>query len=45
MLVVHVHAHVRAGRVADFLAATRVNAQASLGEFPADGAGWASNNP
>ncbi len=32
MLVVHVHAHVRAERVADFLAATRVNARASLGE-------------
>jgi autoinducer 2-degrading protein len=32
MLVVHVHARVRPGRVGDFLAATLVNAQASLGE-------------
>jgi autoinducer 2-degrading protein len=32
MLVVHVHAHVRAGQVAGFLAATQVNAQASLAE-------------
>jgi (4S)-4-hydroxy-5-phosphonooxypentane-2,3-dione isomerase len=32
MLVVHVHARVRPGRVEDFLAATLVNAQASLGE-------------
>jgi (4S)-4-hydroxy-5-phosphonooxypentane-2,3-dione isomerase len=32
MLVVHVHARVRAGRVADFLAATQINAKASLGE-------------
>ena len=32
MLVVHVHARVRPERVADFLAATLVNAQASLGE-------------
>jgi autoinducer 2-degrading protein len=30
MLVVHVHARVRPGRVEDFLAATLVNAQASL---------------
>lgn len=32
MLVVHVHARVRPGRVEDFLAATQVNAQASVGE-------------
>jgi (4S)-4-hydroxy-5-phosphonooxypentane-2,3-dione isomerase len=32
MLVVHVHARVRPGRVEDFLAATLVNARASLGE-------------
>jgi autoinducer 2-degrading protein len=32
MLVVHVHARVRPDRVEDFLAATLVNAQASLAE-------------
>lgn len=32
MLVVHVHVRVRPGQVDDFLAATLVNAQASLGE-------------
>src|SRR5215472_3471903 len=32
MLVVHVHARVWPGRVEDFLAATLVNAQASLAE-------------
>jgi len=32
MLVVHVHARVRPDRVADFLAATLVNARASLAE-------------
>jgi autoinducer 2-degrading protein len=32
MLVVHVHARVRPGRVGDFLAATLVNARASLAE-------------
>jgi autoinducer 2-degrading protein len=32
MLAVHVHARVRPERVADFLAATQVNAQASLAE-------------
>jgi (4S)-4-hydroxy-5-phosphonooxypentane-2,3-dione isomerase len=32
MLVVHVHVHVRPGQVGDFLAATRLNAQASLDE-------------
>jgi len=32
MLVVHVHARVRAGRVEDFLAATQINARASLAE-------------
>jgi autoinducer 2-degrading protein len=32
MLAVHVHARVRADRVADFLAATQVNARASLAE-------------
>jgi autoinducer 2-degrading protein len=32
MLVVHVHVRVRPGRVDDFLAATLVNARASLGE-------------
>jgi autoinducer 2-degrading protein len=32
MLVVHVHVRVRAGRVEDFLAATLVNARASLAE-------------
>jgi autoinducer 2-degrading protein len=32
MLVVHVHARVRAEQVADFLAATQVNARASLAE-------------
>lgn len=32
MLVVHVRVRVRPGRVADFLAATLVNAQASLDE-------------
>jgi (4S)-4-hydroxy-5-phosphonooxypentane-2,3-dione isomerase len=32
MLVVHVHARVKADRVADFLAATQINAKASLGE-------------
>lgn len=32
MLIVHVHASVKAGLVEHFLAATLVNAQASLGE-------------
>ena len=32
MLVVHVHVRIRPGRTEDFLAATLVNAQASLGE-------------
>lgn len=32
MLVVHVHVQVRPGHVADFLAATVVNARASLAE-------------
>jgi len=32
MLVVHVHARIRPDRVEDFLAATQVNARASLGE-------------
>ena len=32
MLVVHVHVHVRPERVEDFLAATVVNARASLAE-------------
>lgn len=32
MLVVHVHVHARPGQVDDFLAATLVNAQASLAE-------------
>ena len=32
MLVVHVHVHVRPGQADDFLAATLVNAQASLAE-------------
>src|SRR5437660_7394979 len=32
MLVVHVHARVRPDRIDDFLAATLVNARASLGE-------------
>ncbi len=32
MLVVHVHVRVRSEAVADFLAATKVNAQASLAE-------------
>jgi autoinducer 2-degrading protein len=32
MLIVHVHVRVRPERTADFLAATLVNAQASLGE-------------
>ena len=32
MLIVHVHVHVRPERTADFLAATLVNARASLGE-------------
>jgi autoinducer 2-degrading protein len=32
MLIVHVHVRVRPGCAGDFLAATRVNAQASLGE-------------
>jgi (4S)-4-hydroxy-5-phosphonooxypentane-2,3-dione isomerase len=32
MLVVHVHARIRPGRAEDFLAATLVNARASLGE-------------
>ena len=32
MLVVHVHARIRPGRTEDFLAATLVNARASLGE-------------
>ena len=32
MLIVHVHVRVRAGRAADFLAATLVNARTSLGE-------------
>jgi (4S)-4-hydroxy-5-phosphonooxypentane-2,3-dione isomerase len=32
MLVVHVHARIRPGQVGDFLAATLVNAQASLAE-------------
>ena len=33
MLIVHVHVRVRPGRTADFLAATLVNARASLGEL------------
>ena len=32
MLVVHVHARVRAERIPDFLAATQINAKASLTE-------------
>jgi len=32
MLVVHVHVRVGPGRVEDFLAATQINARASLGE-------------
>jgi len=32
MLIVHVHVRVRPGRTADFLAATLINARASLGE-------------
>jgi autoinducer 2-degrading protein len=32
MLVVHVHVRVGPGRVEDFLAATKINARASLGE-------------
>ena len=32
MLVVHVHARIRSGRVEEFLAATQVNARASLAE-------------
>jgi (4S)-4-hydroxy-5-phosphonooxypentane-2,3-dione isomerase len=32
MLIVHVHVRVRSERTADFLAATLVNARASLGE-------------
>jgi (4S)-4-hydroxy-5-phosphonooxypentane-2,3-dione isomerase len=32
MLIVHVHVRVRPGRAADFLAATLVNARASLAE-------------
>ena len=32
MLVVHVHVRIRPGQAEDFLAATLVNAQASLGE-------------
>jgi (4S)-4-hydroxy-5-phosphonooxypentane-2,3-dione isomerase len=32
MLVVHVHVRIRPGQADDFLAATLVNAQASLGE-------------
>jgi (4S)-4-hydroxy-5-phosphonooxypentane-2,3-dione isomerase len=32
MLVVHVHARVRSGRIEDFLAATLINARASLAE-------------
>ena len=32
MLVVHVHVRIRSGRAEDFLAATLVNARASLGE-------------
>jgi autoinducer 2-degrading protein len=32
MLIVHVHVRIRPGRAADFLAATLVNARASLGE-------------
>ena len=32
MLIVHVHVRVRSERVADFLAVTKVNAQASLTE-------------
>ena len=32
MLIVHVHVRVRPGRAADFLAATLVNARASVGE-------------
>jgi autoinducer 2-degrading protein len=32
MLVVHVHVRIRPGRAEDFLAATLVNARASLGE-------------
>jgi autoinducer 2-degrading protein len=32
MLIVHVHVRVQPGRIADFLAATLINARASLGE-------------
>jgi (4S)-4-hydroxy-5-phosphonooxypentane-2,3-dione isomerase len=32
MLIVHVHAHIRPDRTGDFLAATEVNARASLAE-------------
>jgi (4S)-4-hydroxy-5-phosphonooxypentane-2,3-dione isomerase len=32
MLVVHVHARIRAGQVKDFLAATDINARASVNE-------------
>ena len=55
MLAVHVHARVRPERVADFLAATQVNAHASLAEprastkfsvvFPAASEGWAAPAP
>jgi hypothetical protein len=48
MLVVHVHARVRPDRVADFLAATLVNARASekySAVFPEADAGWASGPP
>ncbi len=48
MLVVHVHARVRPDRVADFLAATLVNARASerySAVFPEAGEGWASGPP
>ena len=32
MLIVHVHVRIRPGRAADFLAATLINARASMGE-------------
>jgi len=55
MLVVHVHVRVRPERIGDFLAATVINARASLAEpresvrysvvFPVSGEGWVSDSP
>jgi hypothetical protein len=47
MLIVHVHASVKPGLLKQFLAATVVNAQASLGSavFPAGSESWKTSSP